>query len=285
MLNVQAANGNTIEIAPPFTVEFDITRHTLSSANVCQIRIFNLNEKTRNQIYFNSFDQSDLRTISLVAGYGTSNLPTIFTGNLTQAWSVREGVNFITQIECFDGGFAFVNGTVNITFPSGTPLTIVIQNLMTYLPGVSIGAIGNFTGTLTRANTYSGNPAQILTELTGGAFFIDNGKAYALKTTDYVPLAGVSGQSLPVILVNDQTGLLNTPVREQSMFRFEMLFEPSLNVGGLVQLASSTNPQANGIYKITAVNHRGIISPVVSGDLITTAEFFYSQGLNPAAGT
>lgn len=283
-LFVQTSTGDTLIITPPFTLELDITRNTLSSANICQIRLYNLSAVHRNQIYFNIFDQSDFRQIILKAGYGETNLSTIFTGNISQAWSYREHVDFITQIECYDGGFAYVNGKVNITFPAKTPLITVIRTLMGFLPQTEIGAIGAFSGVLSRSNTYSGNAAQILTELTGGAFFIDNGKAYALQTTDYLAAVGTPTQSLPVIFVNDQTGLLNTPIREQSMYRFEMLFEPTLNVGGLVQVDSFTNPFVDGTYKITAVKHRGIISPVVSGDLITSGEFFFSRELTPAFG-
>lgn len=275
-LSIETISGATLTITLPFTIEIDITRNTLSSANVCQIRLYNLSELNRNQIFFNAFNQSKFRAILLKAGYG-ENLSTIFTGNISQAWSVREGVNFITQIECYDGGFAFVNGNVDIPFPAGTPIKTVITTLMAQLPGVSVGAVGNFTGVLNRGNTYSGNPAQILFELTGGAFFIDNGKAYALQSDEFLPQIGGTAQGQPVILVNDETGLLGTPVLEQSIVRFEMLFEPSINVGRLISLVSSTNPSLNGIYKVTAVKHRGMISGTVAGAMITTCEFINAK--------
>lgn len=263
-------------IEPPFTLEMDITRHTLGSANVCQIRLYNLAEKTRNLIHFNGFNQSLFNTINLEAGYG-DQLATVFNGNVSRAWSVREGVNFITQIECYDGGFALVNGQVNISFPAGTPVKVVIATLMAALPNITIGAIGNFDSVLLRGNTYAGNPAEILNEITGGAFYIDAGKAYALKNNEYNAL-------IPVTVIDDSTGLLNTPILEETMARFEMIFEPTLNVGSLVLLATTTFPLLNGTYSITGVKHRGIISPVVSGDLITTGEFFYSQVPIPVEG-
>lgn len=275
-LKVETISGDTLTIALPFTVEIDITRNTLSSANVCQIRLYNLSELNRNQIFFNAFNQSKFRSILLKAGYGT-NLSTIFTGNISQAWSVREGVNFITQIECYDGGFAFVNGNVDIAFPAGTPLQTVITTIMNQLPGVSVGAVGNFAGFLNRGNTYSGNPAQLLFEITGGAFYIDNGKAYALQSDEYIPQVGGTAQGQPIIVVNDDTGLLGTPVLEQTIIRFDMLFEPGLNVGRLVSLLSTTNPNLNGIYKVTSVKHRGVISGTVSGTMITTGEFINSK--------
>src|ERR1017187_1050595 len=90
ILTVETQNNDLLIIQPPFTVEFDITRNTLTSANVCSIRIYNLSQNNRNKIRFNIMDTGDFRSVQLQAGYGT-NLPIIFSGNITQAWSVREG--------------------------------------------------------------------------------------------------------------------------------------------------------------------------------------------------
>lgn len=268
--------NRTLTISLPFTIEFDITRNTLTSCNVCQIRVYNLSKINRNQIHFNAYDAGTFRKISLRAGYG-SNLATLFQGNMTQAWSVREGVDFVTQIECYDGGFAFVNGTVDISFPAGTTMRNVIRTIMGYLPNVSVGTVGNFTGSLQRANTYSGNPAQLLYEITGGGFFIDNGIAHALLTNEYIP-----DQLNQATLIGPQTGLLGTPVLENTTARFEMLFEPTLNVGRLVKLESTTNEIFDQLYKITSIKHRGMISGVVAGNAVTMGEFFYSKKPVPA---
>lgn len=256
----------TLTIELPFTLELDITRNTLTSANVCQIRVFNLSKRNRDLIRFNTYEYATFKSIELYAGYN-ANPPLVFSGNISQAWSFREGVNFITQIECFDGGFAFVNGVTDTAFPSGTPQKTVIKTVMKDLPHTTPGVVGDYPGTLTRGNTYSGNTAGILTQLTGGGFFVDNGKANALNSAEYI--AAVNGTTL----VNAQTGLLGTPVLENNLVRFDMLFEPGLNVGHRIQLISGTENNFNGFYKITAVKHRGMISESVCGSLITTGEF------------
>lgn len=274
LLSVQTQSGNTLQLTLPFTVEFDIIRNTLTSANVCQLRIYNLSLINRNQIRFNASDYGQFRAIEFKAGYG-SNPPVVFTGNISQAWSVREGVNFITQIECYDGGFAFVNGVTNTQFPAGTPQKTVIQTLAGSLPNVKLGAVGNYPGQLSRGNSYNGNTTGILQELTGGGFFVDVGKANALGNNEYI--AALNG----VTTVNSQSGLLGTPVLEQTIVRFDMLFEPGLNVGHKITLDSITESNFNGDYKVTAVKHRGMISEAVCGSAITTGEFFYSKLLVP----
>lgn len=286
-LSVSLQDGSTLTIEPPFTIEFDVTRNILTSANVCQVRIYNLSAKNRDLIRFDFSNYSTLRPIALRAGYGT-NLPLIFSGNISQAWSVREGVNFITTVECFDGGFAFVQGQTpaGTNFPAGVEMESVFTTLMGNLPGTSFGDIGpsyliGADGTpikTTRSTSYSGNTADILNELSGGGLFIDNGRSYILSSSECR-----KGQ---VALIDSNTGLIGTPLREDNIVTFDMLFEPGLIIGQLIQLQSLTNPlvnslnnntgeNVNGFYKTVSVKHRGMISESVCGDAITTCEFFF----------
>lgn len=277
ILSIDPRGGGTpIIIQPPFTLEFDITRNTLSSANVCQVRIYNLSLLNRNLIRRNAFDYSyPFQAIELKAGY-RNNLATIFSGNISQAWSVREGVNFITQIECYDGGFAYINGTTSMSFPANTPREVIIKSIMANgLPFTTPGAVGSYPGSTARGNSYTGNTAKLLDELTGGGFFVDLGKANALGTDEYIASAG------GVTVISPQTGLLNTPVLEYTLARFDMIFEPSLNVGRIVRIESTTENNFNGSYKITAVKHRGMISEAVCGAVITTGEFSYLKAPTP----
>ncbi len=274
-LRVGTEDDQILTVTLPFSIEFDITRNTLTSANVCQIRIYNLSKLNRNRLRFNiSNFGGPYRPISLRAGYG-DNLAEVFSGNVSQAWSIREGTNYVTQIECYDGGFAFVNGVTDRQFAAGTPQASVIRSLMGDLPNVKPGAVGAYTGVLSRGNTYSGNTASILTQLTGGGFFVDNGKANALGTSEYVTPPG------GILTINAASGILNTPILEQTIVRFDMLFEPSLNVGSAVFLESVTEENFTGLYKITAVKHRGMISGAVAGKCTTSGEFFYNKILTP----
>lgn len=268
LLEVQTQSGETLEIKLPFTVEFDITRNVLTSANVCQIRVFNLSLNNRNKIRFNSFDTGSFRAVQLKAGYG-QNLSVIFEGNITQAWSVREGVNFITQIECYDGGFAFVNSLTNQQFQSGTPQSTIIKSIMGDLKsaGVAKGAIGSFPGKTSRANSYSGSTTEILAQLTNGAFYIDNGKANCLGNSECL-IGGIP-------LINAKSGLLGTPIREQTLLYFDMIFEPGAVAGQRIKLESITEANFNGFYKVVSVKHRGMISEAVCGDAITNLGMFY----------
>lgn len=265
VLSVQSndASGTTITVQPPFTVEFDVTRKHFSSANEASLRIYNLGKNTRAQIRKDRDDPGTLKQVSFQAGYNNS-LNNILNANVTQAWSVREGNNFITTITGFEGGYAYSNGVFDGEFPKNTARVTIIENIISSLGqfGVSVGSIGSFPGNIARGNSFSGNAVDILQELTGGAFFIDNGKAHCLNYNE-----ALSGD---ILVINAQTGLLGTPVRENRTFSFEMLFEPRLQIGQLIQLQSSTGEAFNMLCKVNELHHRGMISESVCGEAITT---------------
>lgn len=280
ILTVELQDGQTLTIGPPFTLEFDITRHTLNSANIASFRIYNLSKNHRSLIRKDVTALWDFRTVRLKAGYGNT-LPVVFNGNITQAWSVREGNNFITQIESFDGGEAYVTGDTNVTYPKGTPFQSIITALANSLPGVSVGAIGSYPGVTNRASSYVGPTMSILSELTGGGCFIDNGKIFCLGNNEC--------QIGSTLVINSQSGLLGTPMRQQTILSFDLVFEPGLVAGQKILLDSRegdvTGANFNGIYKIVTLHHHGMISAAVCGDAITNIEMFYgTEALSEVPG-
>lgn len=275
-LAVEAQNGSTITIELPFTLEFDITRNVLSSANVSSFRIYNLSEKNRNLLRKNKWDFDQLRKIELRAGYD-QNLPVIFKGSITQAWSVRESVNFITQIESYDGGFAYVNAKTDTPFPAGTNQKDVIENFVNSLKPYDVqpGAVGNFSGSIGRGNTYSGSTTDILREISGGGFFIDNGRANVLQDNECL--------DFETFVITSASGLLGTPILEDTYLNFDILFEPSLMIGQRVRLDSITGANFNSIYKVVSLHHRGMISESVAGTAITSVGLFAPAELSAVA--
>lgn len=242
-------------------MEFDVLRNTLASANTSSIRVYNLSKINRSLIKHDLSDPSTIQQVELRAGYG-SIMAVIFTGNIQQAWSVREGNNFITQMESYDGGDALINGITNFTFNTGTAQKTIIEKLAASLPNVTVGQIGDYPGNCARGNTYSGNTGELLNTLTGGGFYIDNGKAYCLNDNE-----AIEGE---IEIINPKSGLLGTPVRENIYVNIELIFEPRVQLGQIIELQSITGDNVNGTYKVIGLHHRGTISSAVCGDAVTS---------------
>tara|TARA_Y100001963_G_scaffold17759_1_gene21924 strand:- start:20791 stop:21444 length:654 start_codon:yes stop_codon:yes gene_type:complete len=212
--------------------------------------------------------------VTLKAGYG-DNLPVIMAGNVNRCFSVREGVNVITQIESFDGGFAFTTAIERLQKRKGTSYNEIIDELVKSLEkyGISRGVIAPIEGTIGRGISIVDNPINILNQITGNSAYVDNGKIYILGTNDVVS----SGAKK----ITSATGLLNTPRREESFIVFDMLFEPDLFIGQKITLESSTAATYNDNYKLVSLTHRGLISESVAGSATSSVGLsFGSRGLN-----
>lgn len=262
-LYVLKNDNETLKITLPFTIEFEIHRNSFSSANVCQFRIYNLAPNNRNQIVKDPFDSLTNRLVQFKAGYG-KNLSLGFSGMITEAWSVREGTNFITQIECYDGGFGYSNAITNSEFPGETHNSAIVDSLIDNLGkyGITRGTVSKVEGTIGRGNSFIGNTTELLREKTNGSFFIDNCKANVLASNECL--------ASDIILINEKTGLLGTPRKENQVINLDMLFEPGLRIGQLVKVESSGATRFNGIHKVISLKHRGTISEAVCGDAVTS---------------
>lgn len=268
ILKVETDSGN-IEITLPFTLNFSVDRNIMSNANTSKITILNLSENIRKQIYKDRYDTLKYKGIELRGGYGDKkeDLPIIFKGNIKQAYSERVGTEYETRIEAYDGGFAFLNGYTDVAFSSGTPQNQVLDRIIADLPNVNKGIIGGLTDTLPRGNSYSGNSCQLLDSLTNGHFFIDNENAYCLLDNECI-----EGN---IQVITSASGLLGSPLREDTFLTFRTLFEPRLLIGQIIELNSQTENNFNGQYKVIGFKHNGIISSAISGTCITTVSLYF----------
>ena len=192
-----------IIIQPPFTIEFDVVRSAFSAQNDASIRIYNLSALTRDKLRVDFFDFGRRRKIQLMAGYG-QNMAKIFDGIFNHGFSVRNGVDFVTTVEGFDGGYGFKYAQANYSFGAGIPYTQILSTLADGLApfGIAKGKITKQINKYTLKPIPVGGP--ILDSMKQfsdvASVFVDNGVVYVAAATDSVP----GGYNV----VNAQTGLL-----------------------------------------------------------------------------
>lgn len=277
------SNPKAIQINPPITIEFVVKRHNIISTNTADITIYNLNLNTRSLIRKDQWETDVYRPVELWAGYADpigsllqeidspnmnladrQDYPTIFKGNVTRAYSYRQGVNFLTKLECQDAGFAFVNSDVNLSYGVGVPYVQIIRDLIKAMgPTITVGAIGGFEGVTKRAFSIVGDPKEQLAYLTGGHFYIDSEQAYCFQENEY------NGHRT-VTKISDANGLLGVPVKANGYVSLDMLFEPGLVIAQLVALETTTVPYYNSNYIVQSITHKGMISETTCGSVITS---------------
>jgi hypothetical protein len=277
-LEVEGGDGDIYTFADPLTLQFNIQRAALASTNTANLRLLNLSQNTRKAIYKDTYSNigGPFRSVKLWAGYG-DNLVKILDGHSLEAKSYREegAVNFTTEISVYDWSFAMTNtrsdwtiGPPDYTLPISrkTVINKLIDDLV--LQGVGKGVVSDFStyGTSPYARPYvaSGSTWDILRSETNDHCFIDNGTVHCLLDDDY--LQG------DILVIDASTGLLSTPKKSEYKLKIDLLFEPTVKIGQMVDLNSMSESLYNGQYKIIGIQHSGIISGAESGRCKTSLE-------------
>lgn len=259
--------NNTVVVKFPMTLKFNINRGVQASSNLGHFQVYNLAENTRKKIFHDRTDVTHYRQVTLLAGYeDEKKLSLIFKGNMFQAFSYRQGADWITEIEAYSGLYAIENAQASLSIGAGYDVKKLIAQVVNGMTqyGVALGKIGNIeAGQNSRAIALSGSSWDILQQLgNGNDVFIDNENINVIGKNEYVdPPDGLS-------LINSDTGLLQSIRRYEGRFDVPILFEPRIQVGQKVQIQSAETI-FNGIRKVSGVIHRGTISGAVGEDCQT----------------
>jgi len=255
-----ADGGEVIVITMPFSIQFWMQRNTMSDLNRLSIDIFNLSESNRGRIFQDRFDLTQNKTIIFEAGYST--LYRIFSGRIYEANTSRSGTELITRIEARDGLYDVAASQTYQTLQGGQTLGQVLRFLAGQFSGLEIGAIGDFPEKLLRPVALDGATWDLLKRYSDNKVYIDSGKIYVLKPTE--------ATDKEIYTIDDETGLLETPRRDEGFLSVTTLLETGIDMAQLVNLASSVQPIYNGQYRVIGINHSGMISGAVSGECRTT---------------
>lgn len=282
VLNVQLIDGSNEQIEYPLTLEFHIKRKLWSSMNDATLMVYNLNQSSRTGIRRDYYDTSDFRSLKLQAGYGNPPYPTIFNGNMLEAKSYRQSgsPNYITEMSGKDYVYSTTNAFINTSLTPGSSKNLVVQTLVNNIvkspstaggngsTGLGVGYITNaYNGIVyPRGRVLLGNSWQILQQETMNSCYIDNGTLNILQNYDTF-IGGIQ-------TIDASTGLLTPPKKTEQYCEVEILFEPNIVCGQLVNLVSSSQPDFNGQYKVIGLEHQGIISGSVNGKCTTKLLLF-----------
>jgi hypothetical protein len=253
--------GDAIIITPPFTIRFNVNRSVMSSLNTMDISIYNLAPQTRHRIFQDRFNTVNYKRVIFEGGYG-QQLSVLFIGGMYEANSGREGVDVVTRINCFGGFYDVRNTRVYKTIAAGQTQKQILTALVKDFPHVNqnpiIGDVGSTI--MPRATTVNGNLWNFISTFSAPIKpFIDNEQVIIMKDSEV--------RSGLITTLDASTGLLQTPRRDSGYLTLTTLFEPRINMGQQIQLASTIEPIYNGAYKVIGIQHEGIISDAENGDL------------------
>ena len=273
-LEIITLDNKKITIQPELRITFDVTKSVKGGLNNGTIQIYNLSQTHRNLIVkdediteedkekkeeknktdaqkeASELKDAGIRTLpadymqfELKAGY--SKIETIFKGAISKASSKKQGAEFVTTIEAYDGLYDMQN-----SYTSKVVKGKISEQVIKDMPTIKKGKITE-QNPLLRPRVLVGNSFKILEEnlALNETYYVDDGVIHIIKekevTSGYIPL------------VNSETGLLNTPEKLQKEVKFETMMNPLLRIGGLMQLESLYDKRFNGIYKVNTIHYTG----------------------------
>lgn len=257
-LSTQIPNALSItDLRMTFHIEKDI----LGLPNRAKIQIWNLSKQTRLRI------EKFFTKIILNAGYvGDTGL--IFTGNITNVFHIREGVDIITEIYAADGFMAYKTGIFNKTYSPGASPISVTNDIIGSFPGITKGQILGIPSSSNNlmGATYSGSSVDVLNQHT---------REYSTRWTiqnEVLSIFPVMGSLSNVTrILSAVTGMIGSPTITEIGANAKVLLDREILPGSQFKI-DSTMPQVRlgeyyfpnvsptigtGTYRVNKIIHSG----------------------------
>lgn len=261
-VRIKTPDGYLITIKPPVTFVMEVQRDMRAAVNNASLTIYNLAPNTRNHIYKDLYTFTERWQMSIVAGYGETDLYEIFRGNIEEAYSLKQNADWVTTIKAYDGSYQIKAGFANETIAKGVDLAGQIERVVHTMPEMLMGVLGSPAkgDAAPRGQVITGNSYDIVQDLTGNHAFIDGETLYVLGDDEVL-----SGDAF--ILQGENS--FTTPKRRDTYLETDTVFSPEIRIGHYCEIRSS-DPRYDGQYQVFGLKHAVTFGESLSGDAITT---------------
>ena len=276
--------NKAVVIENPFTIRFSINRNIFQEVNQGDFEIYNLSPDTYNRLFYDYFsinryfgdeettrsigNKWKSRTVILEAGYEDMEMSIIFVGDMWSCYTERRGADVITRIHAIIGLRA-TSISSDVSFGSTTRNKVLMYLADDMHLKMKLYQIEDKE--FNRPISISGNSFANIQKYSGDIAYIDNNEIKVLKYDDAF--------ESEVALINDESGLLGVPQRENGILSVNMIFEPRLTVGQIIEIQSRIAPMFNGQYKVFGLKHDGVISGAESNRIVTSIQMMVGSQL------
>lgn len=236
-------------------IGFSVSKGLSSTQNAATIQLWNLSEGSRNAL------GKELDNVTLEAGYlppeGGGNVGIIFKGQIRDVEHRRDGADIITTLSCGDGDKAIRNATIAKTYPKGTPVEDVVDDIYKELEkeGITKGEFKypDKMPPFKRPYTVCGTCKREMDTLSRGKDFY---WSLQNETMEIIPGDGHIGG---VVLLSPETGLIDTPTITDNGVKAKALLNPEIRPNRRVRIKSETLEMnaENGEYRVSECTFAG----------------------------
>ena len=243
------------ELRDEMRVAIDVEKGLSGTANSATIRIWNLKESNRNAVG-KEFDEVEIEA-GYISNIGGQKFGLIYKGAIRDVQHDRENSDIITTITCGDGDKALRKAVINKSYPKGTPVKTVLEDLAAELEkdGVTRGEwkLPDDLPTMKRPYAACGACTRELDRL-GRAF-----EFYWSSQNQKLEIVPGDDALGTMVLINQQSGMIGTPAITDNGVVVKVLLNPEIRVGHKVKIESQTLEMngAGGEYRVSQLNYSG----------------------------
>jgi hypothetical protein len=222
-------------------------------ANSAEVTVYNLSTDNRKRLQAlqNVF-------VSLEAGYsGVNSL--LFRGDLREAWSHRDGTDWITEVSSASAVVNRKQKRVQASFPAGTSVRQIIEHCAGAL---QIG-LGNTQKQAANAKLWNVSPPAFTTGYVASGDAVSQldrvcrscGLEWSIQDSQLQLLPRGEALQEDGIILTPDSGLLDSPeLGKGGVVRCKTLMIPGLYPGRRVELRTR---HVQGVYRIETTHHQG----------------------------
>lgn len=208
-------------------IKFEIVKTTDKTPNTCNVKIYNLKFENANKI------RDQYQDVIINAGYKDA-VKTIFVGDIKYFYRYREGTDWIVELECGDGHYAFQNSITSVTIrkenTSQQEYEALIRNFSDH--GVTAG----HTKELTERPRIRGKVISAPTHEAMDSVAKAQGKQWFIQDKQVVMLGEKEVLPNQAIVINSQTGLIGSPEQGEQSVKVKCLLNNNIKIGSVIQL-------------------------------------------------
>lgn len=246
---LRLGNGKeSIEIRD-LRISFSCVKSLTSEPNPATLKIYNLNESSRNRVTSGEFNQA-----YLMVGYG-GDLGLVFSGDIINPVMRKDDTDWITELECGDGYNEINKSRTNVTIAKNTGQKDVIKKLSGDMSeSASSGAMVSLPNDkkLPRAKTMIGNTRDHMTKIAknnDADWTIQDGKLIVLPKKEAI-------EDKTGYVLSQETGMIGSPEKSDSGIEVTCLLNTSIKVGSLIRIQSIIKAYS-GDFKVTDIEITG----------------------------
>lgn len=231
-----------------------ITRKMSETGSICKISIANLSRDDVEYLttYTSPYvDQSKKKRINVFAGYESTGVGMIFSGDIYSA--LPEGLpdtwlNIEAKTEYFNQQNIITMSQARMNTKSIATIVANQLNLALVWRSKSEKFIDAFNFTGAKAKLLNR-----LNQLDNFTAFVDNGSLLVIDRNEQAPNSNETSttkQKGYIKVVNGDSGLIGIPQPDEHGVKVKVLLDPSVNLGDWFKLESERLPIVNGFYQV-----------------------------------